>query len=208
MTTLLKNVLPRYLLRKPICAVGLTLLLSGCIGGRSNAPDYHLLTARAAPVPAAAPAPTQRAVSVGVGPIHIAQFLNRTQIVTHGGGVTLQLNDSQRWGEPLEQGIQRVLLQNIAAQTGAETRNFPWRQNVTPDYAVRIDIIDLDKLSDGSALLEVSWVLEDVKNARVITTRQEQLRTPAGSANSVVAEAYSDLLAQLAQRIAAQLPTQ
>lgn len=193
--------LPKYLLKKSICAVSLTLLLSGCIGGRSNAPDYHLLTARATPAPAAI-----INISVGVGPIHIAQFLNRPQMVTHGGGVTLQLNDSQRWGEPLEQGIQRVLLQNIAAQTGAETRNFPWRQNVTPDYAVRIDVIDLDKLNDGSALLDVSWVLEDLKNVRVITTQQEQLRTPAGSGNS--AEAYSDLLAQLAQHIVAHLPTQ
>ncbi len=195
--------LPKYLLKTPLFAISLTLLLSGCIGSRSSAPDYHLLTARAASAPAA----TMNA-SIGVGPVHVAQFLNRTQIVTHGGGVTLQLNDSQRWGEPLEQGIQRVLLQNIAAQTGAETRNFPWRQNVTPDYAVRIDIIDLDKLNDGSVLLDVSWVLEDLKNPRVITTQHEQLRTATGAGNSAAAEAYSDLLAQLAQHIAAQLPKQ
>jgi uncharacterized lipoprotein YmbA len=197
------STLPRYLLKKSMVAISLTLLLSGCIGSRSAAPDYHLLTARAASQPTAT-----TSASIGVGPIHIAQFLNRAQIVTHGGGSTLQLNDSQRWGEPLEQGIQRVLLQNIAAQTGAETRNFPWRQNMTPDYAVRIDVIDLDKLSDGSALLDVSWVFEDLKNARVIKTQQEQLRTTTSSGTSTVAEAYSDLLAQLAQQIAAQLPKQ
>lgn len=200
--TTLPNYLLKNQLKKSVFAASLTLLLSACIGSRSAAPDYHLLTARATPAPA-----STTGTSVGVGPIHIAQFLNRAQIVTHGGGSALQLNDSQRWGEPLEQGIQRVLLQNIAAQTGAETRNFPWRQNVTPDYAVRIDILDLDKLSDGSALLEVSWVLEDLKNVRVIKTQQQQLRTTVGSGDSAVAEAYSDLLSQLAQQITAQLPT-
>jgi uncharacterized lipoprotein YmbA len=189
-------------LRNGLWFVALTALLSGCIGSRSATPDYHLLTARA-PVNTA---PSQSGVSIGVGPVHIAQFLDRPQIVTHSGGGTLQLNDSQRWAEPLEQGIQRALLQNFAALIGAETRNFPWRQNLTPDYAVRIDVTDLDRLGNGSALLEVSWVLEDLKNARVLKTQQEQLRATLGSGGNALAEAYSDLLAQLAQRIAAQLP--
>lgn len=189
-------------LRNGLCFVALTALLGGCIGSRSAAPDYRLLTARA-PVKTAT---SQSAISIGIGPVHIAQFLDRPQIVTHSGSGVLQLNDSQRWGEPLEQGIQRALLQNLAALTGAETRNFPWRQNLTPDYAVRIDVIDLDKLGNGSALLEASWVLEDLKNARVIKTQQEQLRATVGAGDNALTEAYSDLLAQLAQRIAAQLP--
>lgn len=187
-------------LHKSIFLVGLALLLSACVASRSSAPGFHLLTARAA-----ATSTVQSSATVGVGPVHVAQFLNRPQIVTHGGGASLQMNDSQRWGEPLEQGIQRVLMQNIATLTGAETRNFPWRQNLTPDYAVRVDIIDLDKLSDSSALLEVSWVLEDLKNSRVMKTQQEKLHAPLGSGDSALAEAYSDLLAQLAQHVAAQL---
>lgn len=186
--------------RKSIALIALSALLCACIGGRSATPDYQLLTARAAATSAVA-----NSATIGIGPVHIAQFLNRPQIVTHAGGVSLQLNDGQRWGEPLEQGIQRVLLQNISTLTGSETRNFPWRQNLTPDYAVRIDIIDLDKLSDGSALLEVSWVLEDVKNARVLKTQQEKLHGAIGG-GSALPEAYSELLAQLAQRIVAQLP--
>lgn len=188
-------------LRKSMGLIGLSIGLSACFASRSTAPDYHLLTAR----PATAIAPNSR--TIGVGPVHVAQFLNRPQIVTHGGGTALQMNDNQRWGEPLEQGIQRVLMQNLSALTGAETRNFPWRQNLTPDYAVRIDIIDLDKSSDGSALLEVNWALEDLQNARVLKTQQEKLHAPLGSGSNALADAYSNLLAQLAQRIAAQLVT-
>ncbi len=185
--------------RKSLLLVGLCTLLCACIGGRSTAPAYQLLTARAS---ATAPA---NSATIGVGPVHVAQFLNRPQMVTHGGGVSLQLNDRLRWGEPLEQGIQRVLLQNIGTLTGSETRNFPWRQNLTPDYAVRIDVIDMDKLNDGSALLDVSWVLEDLKHSRVLKTQQEKLRAPIGGGSDALAVAYSELLAQLSQRIAAQL---
>lgn len=189
-------------LRKSLGLIGLSIGLSACLPGRSTTPDYHLLTARPASVAIA-----QNNLSIGVGPVHVAQFLNRPQIVTHGGGTALQMNDSQRWGEPLEQGIQRVLMQNLSAMTGAETRNFPWRQNLTPDYAVRIDIIDLDKSADGSALLEVNWALEDLKNAHLLKTQQEKLHTPLGSGSNALADAYSNLLAQLAQRIAVHLVT-
>ncbi|MDB6062704.1 MAG: rane integrity-associated transporter subunit PqiC [Verrucomicrobiaceae bacterium] len=184
---------------KSICLIALSIVLSACIGGRSAMPDYHLLTARATP---ATTTPTNT-ITIGVGPVHVAQFLNRPQIVTHAGGVALQLNDSQRWGEPLEQGIQRVLMQNISTLTGAETRNFPWRQNLTPDYAVRIEVADLDQLKDGAVLLDVSWALEDLKNAHIIKTQQEQLR---GNGSGSLAESYSNLLAELAQHITAQLP--
>jgi uncharacterized protein len=173
-----------------------TVLLSGCFGTRSPAPTYQLLTARAQNKSVALD------TSIGVGPVRVAPFLNRVNITTHAGGGSMQFNDSERWGEPLEQGIQRVLLQNINMLTGAETRNFPWRQTGTPQYAVRIDIADLDKLADGSAALEVSWMLEDLKNARVLTTRQQRLViTLNGNDVAALTNAYSDLFAQLAQQV-------
>lgn len=173
--------------------VSILLALQGCVGGRSAPEQYHLLTARAERN-AAAPMMDK---TIGVGPVRIAQFLQRPQIVTHGGGTQLRFDENTRWGEPLDQGIQRVLLQNMAALTGAETRNFPWRQNATPDYALRIDIIDLDKLQNGESILEVSWILEDLKNSRVLKTQQERIQS---------GKDYDDLFVQLAQHAATALP--
>jgi len=179
------------------------ITLGGCFGGsRSIAPNYYLLTARTVDVPPA------KNFSLGVGPIRIAPFLARHQIVTHGGGSSLDIS-LQRWGEPLEQGIQRVLQQNLTALTGAQSRGFPWRQNTTPDYALRIDVTDLDQLIGNTALLDVSWVLEDLKNHRVITTQQTRLTTTLnGSDAPALVEAYSNLWEQLAQRVAQALPVQ
>jgi len=188
--------------RHSLLVISLALVLTGCIGGRSPAPDYHMLTARAR----AAGTQTASTTSIGVGPVQVAQFLTRPPIVTHGGGNALKIDDHQRWGEPLDQGIQRVLLQNIAALTGAQTRGFPWRQRTIPDYAVRVDVLDLDRLPDGNAVLEVSWILEDLKQGRLVYTRQERLTQPVSGGYDALTEAYSQLMAQLSQRIVAALP--
>lgn len=180
----------------------LCTLLAGCVGNHSPAPSYYLLTA---------PSPAHNAAAadfaIGVGPVRVAPFLARTDITVHAGGSAMQLRERERWGEPLEQGVQRVLLQNLHALTGAETRNFPWRQSGAPRFAVRIDVIDLDRLGDGTALLEVSWLLEDLQSATVLETRQQRLTVDTASADtSALASAYSDLFAQLAAQIAAKLP--
>ena len=183
-----RSLLPVRFFSSLLIVCALIFSLQACIGGRSVPAQYQLLTARAEKNTAAPLA----GKSIGIGPVQVAQFLQRPQIVTHGGGTQLDVEENSRWGEPLEQGIQRVLLQNIAALTGAETRNFPWRQNATPDYALRIDIIDLDKLSNGESTLEANWILEDLKNARVIKTQQERINSRSD---------YDDLFAQLARHI-------
>lgn len=189
----------------------LTLSLGACFGGtRSLAPDYYLLTSRLLTSQAlTTPIKTTSTFSIGVGPVRVAPFLARQQIVTHAGSGTMNIEQGQRWGEPLEHGIQRVLLQNLAALTGAHTRIFPWRQNTAPDYALRIDVSDLDKLADNTAILEVSWVLEDLKNGKVLTTQQTRLDTAIAGPDAVaLANAYSMLFEQLAQRVKAELQKQ
>ena len=179
-----------------LAAIPLALSLQACLGlgGHSQPAQYELLTARAAHNNAAPLA----GASIGVGPVQVARFLQRPQIVTHGGGTDLHMDENRRWGEPLEQGIQRVLLQNLAALTGAQTRNFPWRQNAVPDYALRIDVIDLDKLPNGESILDVNWLLEDLKKSRVVTTRQEHITSDKD---------YDDLLERLSEHVAAALNT-
>lgn len=180
----------------------LALLLTACFGGRSPQPQYHMLTARA-------PAGTQALnTSLGVGPVQVAQFLTRPPIVTHGGSGSLTVADGQRWGEPLDQGVQRVLMQNLAALSGAQVRSFPWRQSTIPAYAVRLEILDLDRLPDGSAVLEANWVLEDLRQSKAVSARHERLTTPVSGDYPALTDAYSRLLAQLAQHIAGAVPPQ
>jgi len=189
------------IVRRSFVTLGMMLMLSACNGFRSSEPQHYLLMPKAPAADVGA-----QDFSIGVGPVHVAQFLQRPQIVTHDGSGNLNIDSNERWGEPLEPSIQRVLVQNLSVLTGAQTRNFPWRQNLTPDYAVRIDVIDLDKVG-GNAILEVAWSLEDLKNARVLKTQQQRFSTNiVGIGNGSLATAYSELFTQLAQQVTSALP--
>ena len=191
-------------------AVVLFVLLAGCVGGNSKNPSLYLLTPRAAPVEAAA----LTSISFGVGPVRVPPFLMRPQVVSHDGGGQLLLRDDQRWSEPLEQGIQRVLLQNLSALTGADMRNFPWTQTTAPQYALRVDVVDLDRRADGSTVLEAQWILEDIAAGKMLVSRRDRFSSAASTtttdsrdatAYTALAASYSELLAQLAQRAADEL---
>ncbi len=68
------------------------------------------------------------AVGIGVGPVIIPGYLDRSQIVTRRGTDHVELSMFHRWAEPLEDGIARVLAEEIGARVPTERIvMFPWR---------------------------------------------------------------------------------
>lgn len=186
---------PATLIRLAISAL-LCLLLVACSGADSRPPSFYLLTARAQSPVAALD------TTIGVGPVRVAPFLDTNRVVVHGGSGQVHTNGGHRWSEPLDEAIQRVMLQNLSTLTDAKLRNFPWRQRAAPAYAIRLDVLDFDRLPDGQAQLDVIWQLEDMRAERLVRSRRERFRTPvAGTDLAALPAAYSALLEQLAQRV-------
>ncbi len=181
--------------------VALTLVLAACQAPRSLDTRYYLLTATAGADTTAGFDHT-----IGVGPVAIAAFLDRPGIVIHGDGGEIRLSDGRRWAEPLDEAIQRVLSQNLASLTGAPIRGFPWRRSAIPDYAIRVEVLDLNRPAGGSAELEVTWEVEDPAGNRLLHSGRERFRAQVdGEDYSALARAYSALLAQFSRRLADQL---
>lgn len=193
----------RRSMRRVLMLMALLTAASACTPSRSPAPVYHLLTATAArPM-------VELDTTIGVGPIRVPPFLESTSVVTHGGGGRLEVSRQHRWSEPLDQAIQRVTLQNLSILTEAKLRNFPWRRRAQPAYAVRLDVLDLDRLSDGTAVLEIIWHLEDMQRDRLVRSRRERFTALlADDEHSSLTTAYSDLLGQLAVRLTTALSTE
>lgn len=178
----------------------LALALVGC--GSSPIPDYYLLTANAQPA-----AGMSSELIIGVGPIEVSDFLERPQIVIHGGTNRLDIDELNRWAEPLDRAVARVMALNLAALLGTQKiTGFPWRRDDTPDIAVRIAILALDH-RQGEAVLGVRWVLVDTESEQVTHQALERYAQPASSEPELLAAAYSDLLAKLAADIVRQIQT-
>src|SRR5262249_28281389 len=115
--------------------------LAACIGlagcAVSDPTRYYTLgpvTAPKAEAGAAAPPSRDRGVgtvSVGVGPVIMPAYLDRVQIVTRTDADQVDLSMFNRWAEPLQDGMARVLAEEIGARVPTErVVTFPWRGSI------------------------------------------------------------------------------
>lgn len=166
-------------------------MLTGCL--QSPRKQYYLLSAATNTDQAAAITQT-----VGLGPIEVAEYLQRSQVIVNRDANSLQMSDNAYWGEPLEKGIIRVLSINLMNhQPSRSIETFPWRNDSTPPISIRLQVHDL-QIIDGNAVINASWKLIATASKKTLA-QNHYIRKKACSENARdIADAYSVLLAELA----------
>lgn len=144
---------------------------------------------------------------IEVGPVTLPGYLDRPQIVTRLSATRLYLAEFHKWAEPLENGVARVLAENLAATLSCERVVFyPARRSVRVDYEVPVQIIRFDAGEDGSVVLEATWRVTD--NAGGVVAPQKRSRFE-GSAEELTYDAItnemSKLLGKLSEEISAAI---
>lgn len=187
--------------RRPIklcLALGLLLTLAAC-GTTPPASHYRLSAQGSLPQAATGPA-------LGVGPINIPQYLDRDGIVRSDGANGLQIASSERWAEPLDQGITRVLSLNLAGLL--QTQNiqpYPWHPQRHPEFGVKVRVLAMDADASQATLL-AEWLLYRVDDGQALERRLEDYRKPLPAPGARdIAAAYSELLYLLSEDIASAL---
>lgn len=126
------------------------LLLSGCSLLPEPRPDptrFYVLAADASPAVApGGPAVQLRAVEV-------AGYLRNRPMVVRRGGSEIEFRDHARWGEPLEQGVARVLSSGLRARG----------VNIAPVGAgapvLSVRVLACEGSSDGAVIFRAAWEL-------------------------------------------------
>jgi uncharacterized lipoprotein YmbA len=179
-----------------------TLLCLALLGGCGSSPrsDYYMLTADARGTP------RDSGPSLGVGPVSIPEYLATRQIVMSRNAHKLQLAEFDRWAEPLDAGVSRVVAVNLAAlMETTRVQTFPWRRDAIPEYGVRITVIQF-AAQGTEALLVAEWTItlpgEGESGGHGISQLTTTLK---GGEPDHVAGAYSELLLQLSEIIAESL---
>ncbi len=184
----------------PLLAV---TLLAGC--GTTPQSHYYLLTA------AEAPLPSGESPSLGIGPISLSAYLNRNALVRRSGSNQLELSNTTRWGEPLEDGVSRVLGLNLAGllQTKSVVR-YPWHPARAPQYGIKVHVLEMDATAD-SATLVVEWLVYRPGDASAIARQLSRQSSPfpgPETDSNTLASLYSDMLLALSEDIAATIRAQ
>lgn len=133
----------------------------------------------------------ERGIAIGVGPVNMAAYLDRPQIVTRAEAHKLQLSESNVWAEPLKDSILRVIGVNLSNMLQT-TRIFkiPRRDRAIPlAYRVALDIPRFDGTLGGDAQLVARWTLYKGQGEDALLTRVSIIAEASGG------EGYEKLIA-------------
>jgi uncharacterized lipoprotein YmbA len=146
-------------------------------------------------------------LALGVGPVRVASYLAVSEVQVRTRPTELSRSSVDRWAEPLEEGITRVLAQNLSAELG--TRDvvlFPWYADQSPSHQVQVSVRRFELEPDGSGVLEARYEVTALAPRGGQVIRDVELRRPAaGSDVAASVAALSESLAELSRRIAADI---
>jgi len=141
--------------------------------------------------------------TLGLGPLTFPDYAMGRELVSRQGPTGLAPSPDERWAEPLDEGIARVLASDLEFVTGARLLPYPWFATDAPAARVRIRFERFELEQRARAVLAASWRLEngsgEVLQERRFSTVRE-LTDPHGA--GAVLE-LSQCLVELSEDIAA-----
>jgi uncharacterized lipoprotein YmbA len=143
--------------------------------------------------------------SVIIGPFHLAEYLDRPQIVSRDGANGVTMADYERWAEPLDANFQAVVAANVGRLLGSDrVLEFPAHNIMKADRRVTGRVSRLDVDTGGLAVLEVQWGVLDGAGAvsRPGSVSRYEARATAPGADGRVA-AMNATVTQFSEELAA-----
>jgi uncharacterized lipoprotein YmbA len=147
-------------------------------------------------------------VSIGVGPVIIPAYLDRRQIVTRTGTDQVELSAFHRWAEPLEDGMARILAEEIAARVPTErVVTFPWRGVVARaiQYQVVVTVVRFDGQPGGDVTLDTRWRILDPHGEEHAFRRSTVIETVKGAGHEPIVAAMTRAVVSLSREIALEI---
>lgn len=140
-------------------------------------------------------------ITVLLGPLRVADYLQRENVLQREADGSLSLSQQARWAGSLQDDIGQLLLRQVSAQLGSSRiALYPDRVGIDAQAQVVLSISRLDSGVQQPAVLEAQWRLLDAKgslrNSRVLRFEEAH--------NGEVADqvrAQSQLLGQLSKQL-------
>lgn len=187
----------------------LSLIVSGCVSiPTSPTPRFYMLQAV-----------NENQVSkkinllpdviIGVDPVKIPEYLDRPQIVTNDKNKMLQFAQFDRWGEPIDLGLARLIREDLTVMVPkSKLTLYPWNSSMGVKYQVTAEVVQLDSELDKDMFLVVQWTVIDVPNSKAVIIKRSEFRQTINPQNySGLAKTLSTECASLSSQIAEALGT-
>jgi hypothetical protein len=191
-------------LRLVATVIAVIILFGGCA---SKDPNYYILHSIQNAGPEVRGSGMEQDPAIGVSPVIIPDYLDRPQIVTRSSSSSIQFSEFNRWAEPLEKNIARVLADNLSVLVPSNrVFVFPWPKSVQVRYQVALEIMQLEKTVDEKVVLDARWNIMEIKGGKLLASKRSRLVLPVQSAGfDGVASAESRAVEDLSREIAAAI---
>lgn len=186
------------------------LVLGACspnlsnIGKESDPTRFYTLAAMVKETPPDLPRRTN--LTVGIGAVDVAEYLDRSHIVIRESNTRLNLSDFDRWAATPEQEIQRVLAANLSTLLGTEqVLRYPWKVGLELGVTVEMTVERFELGEDGQVHLVAAWQLFANGDRTPVLFRRSELSKPSSAHYEVISQALSELTGELSTIIAAAI---
>ena len=146
-------------------------------------------------------------ITIGIGSIEFSEYLKRPEIVSFTGNNELNVDEFNRWAEPLEKNFERVLIENLSRLIPTDRIYiFPWQEEEPNSFQITIAVNEFGMRSDSSVVLDARWsVSKKVKRDFLMTQRSYYTENAAGVSIEGKVALLSDLVGKFSSDIANEI---
>ena len=139
---------------------------------------------------------------VGLGPVRIPEYLREPALLTRSSPTEITRSSSERWSEPLETMLPRVLADDLTQIfESRRVRRYPWYSAERPDWQIEVDIVRFEPDREGEIVLIASWRVRELGGTRTSADEIRIARRAESNDAAQRAQALSSALGELASEL-------
>ena len=187
------------------CAI--LLLTSACSpfgSGTMQPSKYYVLNSLYSEETQPQPVADLSDIGILVGPIRLAMYLDRSDIVIRNSQNEVEIADFASWAGPLQENFSRVLAENLSLWLNTKkVAIFPGSKVPFFDYNVSMNVTRFDGRPGDNAQLRARWVILDKKRKTLLFKEHTVLNQPTENDSIVsLVASQSRLVADFSREIA------
>lgn len=183
------------------------LIFGGCVSVSSSPTPRFYMPSPISSEQAAEKFDVAAGTIVAVGPVGIPAYLDRPQMVIKKADGTVLFAQFERWGEPLDACISRLINGNLASLIPqADFQIFPCSFAIPLDYQVIVEVFQLDSELEKNMTFTAQWSVVESKSRKLLLTKRSQFSQPVNPHNYFgVSKALEAVCLSLSREIAGNL---
>ncbi len=183
----------------------LLLLCTSCIqiGSDPQPMHYYLLDSNQQ----ATNIYSTKTLNINIELTDFPEYLDRLQIVTHNNNNSIKFSDSERWAEPLQDNLPRIIRENLALTLPNSSISVsPWEKSNDDAIKVKLMINKFLGKLDEKTQIDIRWTIDNGRGQIIQEHFTDQ--QPIGNSYQDMVFGLNTGISILSQKLAKKLANQ